>query len=84
MGLFDKFKKSEPDAPGPAADLAPLLAGLSDPDWEVRKRSAEALGDLGAAAQPAVPDLEEAISDEHGDVCLAASDALSRIRAASH
>ena len=45
---------------------------------------AQALGDLGAAAESAVPALEEAISDEHGDVCVAASAALSRIRAASH
>ena len=81
MGLFDKFKKSEPPEPEGGADLAPLIAGLSDPAWEVRARSAEALGQLGAAAQEAVPALEEAISDEHGDVCLAASDALSRIRA---
>jgi HEAT repeat protein len=84
MGLFDKFKKSEPPAPRERPELAPLIAGLGDPDWEVRARSARELGELGAAAEAAVPALEEAISDEHGDVCVAASDALSRIRAAAH
>jgi len=39
---------------------------------------------MGAAAEAAVPPLEEAISDEHGEVCLAASDALSKIRRAAH
>jgi HEAT repeat protein len=85
MGLFDKFKKSAPPpAEDDGVDVSGLIAGLADPDWEVRARSAQALGELGARAEAAVSVLEATISDEHGDVCLAASDALSRIRAAAH
>ena len=85
MGLFDKFKKpTPPPEEDDGVDLDSLIVGLSDTAWEVRARSAKALGELGARAEAAVPALEEAISDEHGDVCLAASDALSRIRAAAH
>lgn len=82
MGFLDRFRKGQ-EGP-PPADLGPLVEQLKHPEWERRAAAAQALGDLGRAAEPAVPALEEAISDDHGDVCLAASDALSRIRAASH
>ena len=83
MGFLDRFRKG-PEDPSGGVDLAPLLEQLKHPDWEQRAAAAQALGDLGRAAESAVPALEETISDEHGDVCLAASSALSRIRAASH
>jgi len=87
MGLFDRFKKSAaPGVPGPSptTDLDTLVAQLSHPDWRSRRAAAERLGELGPRAESAVPALEEAISDENGEVCLAASDALSKIRKAMH
>lgn len=80
MGLFDRFKGKKSADPR----LAQLTADLRHADPARRLAAASALGDLGAAAQPAVPDLEEAIADTDGDVCLAASDALARIRKAAH
>ena len=76
MGLLDRFKKKSD------AEIQALVAQLGHADWQARCAAAEALGNLGARAEPAVPLLEEAISDENGDVCLAASDALSKIRRA--
>jgi len=81
MGLFDRLKKK--GAEHDDAEVAGLVGRLRDPDWQVRKSAAEALGALGTRAASAVPALEEAIADDHGEVCLAASDALSRIRIAS-
>jgi len=83
MGFLDRFRKASSE-PEQAPELPALLEQLVDPAWEVRAAAAVALGDLGSRAESAVPALEEAICDEHGDVCLAASAALSRIRAASH
>lgn len=79
MGLFDRFKGKKTDP-----RLAQLTTELRDTDPARRLAAASALGDLGAAAQSAVPDLEEAIADTDGEVCLAASDALARIRKAAH
>jgi len=81
MGLFERLKKGG-DAPGDA-EVERLTAELTAADWRLRKAAAEGLGALGARARPAVPALEEAIADEHGEVCVAASDALSKIRIAS-
>ena len=80
MGLFDRFKGKKTADPR----LTRLTAELRDGDAQQRLAAATALGDLGAAAQSAVPELEEAIADTDGDVCLAASDALARIRKAAH
>jgi HEAT repeat protein len=80
MGLFDRFKGKKSADPR----LSELIAQLRDADPARRLAAAGALGDLGAAAQAAVPDLEEAIADSDGDVCLAASDALARIRKEAH
>lgn len=80
MGLFDLFKGKKSTDPR----LAELTAQLRDGNPARRLAAATALGDLGAAAQAAVPDLEEAIADTDGEVCLAASDALARIRKAAH
>lgn len=80
MGLFDRFKGKKTSDPR----LTQLTAELRHGDPQRRLAAASALGDLGAAAQAAVPDLEEAIADTDGEVCLAASDALARIRKAAH
>ena len=82
MGLFDRFKKGSRAQPRDPR-LPQWIADLGPSDWRARKGAAEAIGERGAAAQEAVPALEAAIADENGDVCLAASEALSKIRAAS-
>jgi HEAT repeat protein len=82
MGLFDRFRK-ESKAPAHDPSLPRWIAALGHSDWQTRKQAAEALGGLGARAEEAVPALEAAIADENGDVCLAASEALSKIRAAA-
>lgn len=74
MGLFDKFKKKiDPE-------IQALIDQLGEPDPRRRQAAAERLGELGGRSAPAQPALEEAIADDDGDVCLAASDALSKIR----
>ena len=74
MGLFDKFKKKiDPE-------IQALIDQLGSADPGQRKDAAARLGDLGARAGPAQPALEDAIADVDGEVCLAASDALSKIR----
>jgi HEAT repeat protein len=82
MGLFDRFKKKEAAA-GADREVADLVARLKHAEWQARYEAATALGDLGARSLPAVPALEEAISDDNGEVCVAASDALSKIRRAT-
>lgn len=69
---------------GGDAEIQKLVKDLKDPQWETRYQAAKKLGDLGSRATAAMPALEEAIADENGEVCLAASDALSRIRRAAH
>ncbi len=77
MGLLDRFrKKADPE-------IETLIAELAEPDWKRRLKAAHRLGELGARAGAAQPALEQAIADENGDVCLAASDALSKIRKAA-
>jgi len=80
MGLFDRFKSKS--ARDPRLDA--LIAQLQEQGAERRRAAAVALGDLGSEAQAAVPALEDAIADQDGEVCLAASDALARIRRAAH
>lgn len=81
MGLFDKFKQA---LGGDDPQIRALVAKLKDPDWKARFEAAQKLGELGSKATAAMPALEEAISDDNGEVCLAASDALSKIRRAAH
>lgn len=81
MSLFDRFKRARTaDVGSPIPDL---VRRLRDDDWQVRRDAAVALGELGAAAEEAMPALEDAIADDNGEVCLAASDALSKIRIAA-
>lgn len=81
MNLFDRFKRERAAAGG--SPLADLVRRLRDDDWRVRRDAAVALGELRAEAEEAVPALEDAIADDNGEVCLAASDALSKIRIAA-
>lgn len=83
MGLFDRFKKKEPAATGVDPEVAALVQRLRDGAWKTRYDAAERLGELGARSLTAVPALEDAISDDNGEVCLAASDALAKIRRAT-
>ena len=78
MGLFDRFKKKiDPE-------IQALIDRLGSPDAPTREAAARALGELGERGADAQPALEEALADEDGDVCLAASDALSKIRKEAH
>jgi HEAT repeat protein len=78
MGLFDRFKKKiDPQ-------VQAQIDRLGSPDARTREGAARALGQMGERAADAQPALEEALADEDGDVCLAASDALSRIRKEAH
>lgn len=47
----------------PAQDLATLRTGLRSPDAITREQSASMLGDLGAEAAAALPDLESLLHD---------------------
>ncbi len=81
MGLFDKLKGS---SGGSSSDIQKLVLQLKDPNWKTRFDAATALGNMGSKATSAMPALEDAIADDNGEVCLAASDALSKIRRAAH
>jgi len=77
MGLFDRFKKKiDPE-------IQALIDRLASDDARTREAAARSLGDLGSRAADAQPALEECLADPDGDVCLAVSDALSRIRKAA-
>jgi HEAT repeat protein len=78
MGLFDLFKKKEPEL-APSPELAAWIQQLSSADAKVRFQACQAIGKLGARAQPATPKLMELINDDDGDVCNAAAAALSQI-----
>ena len=83
MGLFDRFKKSPAPEGLPDIEVQLLIAKLTAPDWKTRFDAARELGNLGARAVVAVPALEEAILDDHDEVCTSAADALSAIRRAT-
>jgi hypothetical protein len=74
MALFDRFKsKIDPD-------VQALIERLGSEDARARESAARELGGMGSRAAPAQSALEDALADTDGDVCLAASDALSKIR----
>jgi len=62
--------------------LAALSGALSNPglDDDIRWCTAEALGEIGPAAESAIPALEEATRADDHDLRAAASEALRRIR----
>jgi HEAT repeat protein len=59
--------------------LHAYLASLRDPNPRARKKAARGLGNLGAAAEEAVPALRTACDDEYRAVRQAARWALGRI-----
>src|SRR5262245_54832259 len=64
---------------GTAPVLVSLLQGLSDTEWEVRARSACALGDLAVQAKGAIPALVSLLSDPHWYVRGRSAWALAKI-----
>jgi len=64
----------DPDHP-----LTRAVELLGNPDWWLRYRAATVLGDLGAAGRAAIPDLREALKDEHPTVRRSAGESLERI-----
>jgi HEAT repeat protein len=77
MALFDRFKKIDPS-------IQALIERLGSEDARVRETAARELGAMGSRAAAAQSALEDALADTDGDVCLAASDALSKIRKEAH
>ena len=62
--------------------LETLLPALGDPDRDVRVSAVESLGELGAAAKEAVPDLVEVmLQDRDWSVRFAAAEALGKMQA---
>lgn len=59
--------------------VAALTAALSDQSYAVRLHAAEALGQIGEDAQPAIPDLARLVADPDVDVALAAVMALGAV-----
>jgi HEAT repeat protein len=57
-----------------------LARALRDPDLFVRRFAAQALGELGPDARPAVPALKAALNDSRREVQEAALAALGKIR----
>jgi HEAT repeat protein len=59
-----------------------LIAGLKDPDSRVRKASALTLGHLGSHSRNAITALTQSLTDEDGEVRIAAERALVLIKIA--
>lgn len=64
----------------PAADLPHMIDFLKDPDPVIRREAARRLGQLNAAAIPAVPALTTLVDDADEETRLAVRDALFVIR----
>lgn len=75
-------EKIEPEAVRAEAAVTGLVAGLRSGDVGVRFKSARELGKLGAAAKPALPDLEAALKDADEDVRAVAARSLKAVKAA--
>ncbi len=82
-------RTTPPPTPEPARPMTPsvsplvqgLVHSLAAPDAATRWRAAEALGNLGAEAQPAVPALTGVLRDRSPDVRWRAAEALGKIGA---
>jgi HEAT repeat protein len=59
--------------------MTALLRRLSDDEWRVRRKAAEALGQAGAAAGEAVPALTRLLDDSSREVRAAAAESLGRM-----
>jgi HEAT repeat protein len=57
-----------------------LSEGLADPDPEVRRASAAALGSFGAEAAPALAALKKAASDRNDDVAREAGRSIVKLQ----
>lgn len=57
--------------------LPKLVKAIEDKDFDIRRRAAEALGNIGSDL--AIPELVKAIEDENSDVCRKAAEALGNI-----
>jgi HEAT repeat protein len=64
----------------PEAVIDPLISALRDDDIEVRLAAADALGQVGPAAQPALEPLWRLIRDPDEDVRDSALRAIKKIR----
>jgi HEAT repeat protein len=53
---------------------------LSDPNGEVRREAATALGSFGSDALPALPSLKEAARDKNGEVAREAGRTIVRLQ----
>jgi hypothetical protein len=73
-------REVELSSPSPGSDLAALRRGLLSQDPDVRFRSADAIGDLGAAAADALADLGGLFGDPDGRVRQRAKWAAEEIR----
>ncbi|MDH7503371.1 MAG: HEAT repeat domain-containing protein [Verrucomicrobiota bacterium] len=76
--LLSAYRKIGPQLPRWAQRQLHLLIKPADFDMH-RKHAAQALGLIGPAAAPAIPDLINALADRGPMVCLAAVHALSRM-----
>jgi HEAT repeat protein len=55
------------------------IEALGDRAWSLRRLAAQCLGELGPAAQAAVPHLERALDDRHPSVRRQAANSLAKI-----
>lgn len=65
----------------PSTDVTLLTEALRDGKYDTRRRAATLLGDLGPAALPALPALQDARTDEDEDVRQRAAAAVKQLRA---
>ena len=64
--------------------VSSLTEGLTDTDAKVRQKAAEALGEIGEAALPAVPKLVQALADPVPDVLVTSALSLRKIEKRDH
>ncbi len=76
----ERLAPRRPPAAPALVDVATLRAGLRSPDPGVRERSASTLGDRGAAAFEALPELEQLLRDPVRQVRMRAKWAIETIQ----
>jgi HEAT repeat protein len=80
--LADAGPVENPEDDERRARHAELIEQLRHGDWQIRQGAADALGELGADAADAVPDLQRALTDSDYDVRESVVRALGRITGA--
>jgi len=83
MGLFSFFNKSKGPSAEEQALVQRLLADLDSPDPKARLAACQEFERNAALGEPAAERLLHLIDDEDGDVCLAASAALTEVQRAT-